>query len=91
MEMDMVDENAPLRKKRAKKIFICQICSKSFKDNYKLKRHKKVHIRSGEIPEPNEIITSEVDKLEVVKEWVAKSRFMFFQFLHILPISDKII
>ena len=51
MEMDMVDENAPLRKKRAKKFFVCQICSKSFKDNYKLKRHKKVHIRSGEIPE----------------------------------------
>ena len=68
MEMDMVDENAPLRKKRAKKIFICQICSKSFKDNYKLKRHKKVHIRSGEIPEPTESISSEVDKLEMVIE-----------------------
>ena len=77
MEMDMVDENAPLRKKRAKKIFICQICSKSFKDNYKLKRHKKVHIRSGEIPEPTEIISSEVDKLEMVIEWVAMSQFMF--------------
>ena len=85
MEMDMVDENAPLRKKRAKKIFICQICSKSFKDNYKLKRHKKVHIRSGEIPEPNEIITSEVDKLEVVKEWVVKSRFMFCSILAYTP------
>ena len=64
----MVDENAPLRKKRAKKIFICQICSKSFKDNYKLKRHKKVHIRSGEISEqPTEIISSDiVDKVEMV-------------------------
>ena len=26
-----------------KKSFICKICNKSFKDNYKLRRHEKVH------------------------------------------------
>ena len=51
-EMDMIDENLPLKKKRLKKEYICQLCSKSFKDNYKLNRHQKVHVRSGELAEP---------------------------------------
>ena len=48
---DGYDENAPIKKKRLKKTYICPMCSKIFKDNYKLTRHQKVHIRSGELPE----------------------------------------
>ena len=31
---------------------ICQICNKGFRDTWKLKRHEKVHIKAGELPEP---------------------------------------
>ena len=33
------------------KNFTCQICDKSFKDNWKLKRHGKVHVKAGELLE----------------------------------------
>ena len=32
----------------------CKICSKGFRDSWKLKRHEKVHIKTGELPEPIE-------------------------------------
>ena len=37
-----------------KKNFFCQVCNKAFRDNYKLKRHEKVHIKSGELVNPSE-------------------------------------
>ena len=37
-----------------KKNFVCQVCNKAFRDNYKLKRHEKVHIKSGELVNPSE-------------------------------------
>ena len=33
------------------KNFTCQICDKSFKDNWKLKRHGKIHVKAGELLE----------------------------------------
>ena len=29
----------------------CQICDKSFKTSYKLKRHEKLHIKAGKLPQ----------------------------------------
>ena len=37
-----------------KKNFFCQVCNKAFRDNYKLKRHEKIHIKSGELVNPTE-------------------------------------
>ena len=34
-----------LKPKRTKKNFQCKECNKSFRDNYKLKRHEKVHMK----------------------------------------------
>ena len=39
MKINMVDENAPLKKKRTKKIFNCQLCGNRFSENSKLARH----------------------------------------------------
>ena len=50
--MDYSAENDPIKKKRPKKSHFCQICAKSFRDSYKLKRHEKVHIKAGELAEP---------------------------------------
>ena len=36
-------------KKEQKKNFICPICNKGFPNNWKLNRHEKVHIKSGEL------------------------------------------
>ena len=38
---EKVTEKSP--KKKSKKEYTCQLCFKSFKDSYKLKRHGKVH------------------------------------------------
>ena len=46
--------NLAQSKKEKKRIYNCTICSKSFKDNYKLKRHERIHVKSGELPEPSE-------------------------------------
>ena len=42
------------KKEDKKKNFFCQVCNKAFRDNYKLKRHEKVHIKSGELVNPSE-------------------------------------
>ena len=34
-----------VKQKRTKKNFQCKECNKSFRDNYKLKRHEKVHMK----------------------------------------------
>ena len=34
-----------MKPKRTKKNFQCKECNKSFRDNYKLKRHEKVHMK----------------------------------------------
>ena len=34
-----------IKQKRTKKNFQCKECNKSFRDNYKLKRHEKVHMK----------------------------------------------
>ena len=52
LEVDMDVESTP--KRTRKKNFLCKICNKTFKDNYKLKRHEKVHIKAGEMPEEPE-------------------------------------
>ena len=39
-------------KKERKKNYNCSVCNKSFKDNYKLKRHERIHVKAGELPEP---------------------------------------
>ena len=51
-----LDSNNPLigKKEDKKKNFLCQVCNKAFRDNYKLKRHEKVHIKSGELVNPSE-------------------------------------
>ena len=59
LEVDMDIENSttpktmsPGKKKGgAKKKHMCTICNKNFKDNYKLKRHEKIHIKGGLISE----------------------------------------
>ena len=56
--MDTVDSSDctdhEIKKKKAKKTFSCQICMKSFRANYQLKRHEIVHIRAGEL-QPSEL------------------------------------
>ena len=51
LEVDMFGKNDSVRKKRTKKNYFCHLCNKSFRDNYKLKRHVKVHIKAGELQE----------------------------------------
>ena len=49
LEVDMADQIDGNEKPKKKKNCICRICQKSFRDNYKLKRHEKVHIKAGEM------------------------------------------
>ena len=39
--------------------FMCQICSKSFGDTWKLKRHEKIHVKSGELSKPSNSTSEE--------------------------------
>ena len=64
---DKNEENGktPIRKNRVyKSNATCKICSKVFPDSWKLKRHEKIHIKSGELPEPTEEPEEEVVKPE---------------------------
>ena len=38
-----MDVEKPAPSKKLKNLCICGLCNKSFKDNYKLRRHEKVH------------------------------------------------
>ena len=49
LQVDIPDVNGFVKRKKIKKDYICEICNKSFRDTYKLKRHKKVHIKAGEL------------------------------------------
>ena len=49
LEVDMANQIDGNEKPKKKKNCICRICQKSFRDNYKLKRHEKVHIKAGEM------------------------------------------
>ena len=64
LDVDMANNSdgtpTKVRKKRAKKSFICRICQKPFRDNYKLKRHERVHIRAGEMLPGNGSSTNNV-------------------------------
>ena len=48
LEISELDEPTTLimNKKILKKDFQCQICNKGFVDNYKLKRHQQIHVKS---------------------------------------------
>ena len=47
LRTDSVDNSVEkvMKPKRTKKNFQCKECNKSFRDNYKLKRHEKVHMK----------------------------------------------
>ena len=49
LEARKVDDKNTTKKKILNKKYSCQICSKTFIDTYKLKRHAKVHVKTGEI------------------------------------------
>ena len=49
LEARKVDDKNTTRKKILNKKYSCQICSKTFIDTYKLKRHAKVHFKTGEL------------------------------------------
>ena len=49
LEARNVDDKNTTRKKILNKKYSCQICSKTFIDTYKLKRHEKVHVKTGEL------------------------------------------
>merc|ERR1712066_459178 len=51
LEVDMDVGTVTPSKKERKKNYNCTLCNKSFKDNYKLKRHNRVHIKAGELPD----------------------------------------
>ena len=46
LEARKVDDKNTTRKKILNKKYSCQICSKTFIDTYKLKRHAKVHVKT---------------------------------------------
>ena len=48
LEARNVDDKNTTRKKILNKKYSCQICSKTFIDTYKLNRHAKVHVKTGE-------------------------------------------
>ena len=55
-----------------KKLVKCEICNKSFRDNYKLKRHQKVHTkpRLDQVSEPKtEIETHEIQDFKVEADY----------------------
>ena len=66
LEVDMIGKNDTVRKRKVKKIYFCHLCNKSVRDSWKLKRHIKVHIKAGELPEGKSRIGS----------------FFFSQFFH---------
>ena len=55
-----VEKLAP--NKKLKKLCICGICSKSFKDNYRLRRHvSQVHTKDGEIIQPDPLFDAKTE------------------------------
>ena len=63
----MENSDSVIHKKKVKKNHVCQICNKAFRDTYKLKRHEKVHIKTGEIPEP-EMTDFTLQEAKLIKE-----------------------
>ena len=51
LEVDMIGKNDTVRKRRIKKSYFCHLCNKTYRDSWKLKRHVKVHIKAGDLPE----------------------------------------
>jgi uncharacterized Zn-finger protein len=50
-----MDVEKPALNKKPKKLCICGICTKSFKDDYRLRRHvSQVHTKDGEIIQPDQ-------------------------------------
>merc|ERR1712110_1081375 len=73
MELPETSDTTSVIKKTQNKHYVCQICNKSFKDSYKLKRHEKVHIKIGELLEPTDfelqeekVIIEKVDTKEPI-------------------------
>ena len=46
--------------------FSCQICNKSFTDNWKLNRHENIHIKSRELLKSTEIPMEKVEPFEEI-------------------------
>ena len=47
---------------KSRKICICGICNKSFKDNYRLRRHiSQVHTKDGEIIQPDPLFDAKTE------------------------------
>ena len=61
------DSDSVINKKKMKKNHFCQICNKAFRDTFRLKRHEKVHIKTGELPEP-EISDFSLQEAKLIKE-----------------------
>ena len=52
----------PAPNKKLKKLCLCGICSKSFKDNYRLRRHiSQVHTKDGEIIQPDPLFDAKTE------------------------------
>jgi uncharacterized CHY-type Zn-finger protein len=57
-----IDVEKPAPDKTLKKLCICGICSKSFKDNYRLRRHvSQVHTKDGEIIQPDPLYDAKTE------------------------------
>ena len=60
LEVDMIGKNDTVRKRRIKKSYFCHLCNKTYRDSWKLKRHVKVHIKAGDLPEGESRISRQV-------------------------------
>ena len=57
-----MDVEKPAPNKQLKKLCICGMCSKSFKDNYRLRRHiSQVHTKDGKIIQPDPLFDAKTE------------------------------
>ena len=57
-----MDFEKPAPSKKTKKLCICGICNKSFKDNYRLRRHvSQVHTKDGEMIQPDQVFEAKTE------------------------------
>ena len=62
LEDDSFDSDDDVSKVRKK--HFCQICNRSFRDSWKLKRHEKVHTKADELSEPTDFPLKEGMKIK---------------------------
>ena len=61
------DDNFDNDDNKVRKRHFCQICNRSFRDSWKLKRHEKVHKKADELSEPPDFPLKE--GMEIKKEF----------------------